>query len=185
MAGNLHSYWRCGSHNYSISGTKSRRRLLSRMPKICSHFNYNSDALGGESKAKKKRAENTDNDQKAVLSLGHRGLFFFLFLRGRKHTPPKKTQEVGNASTITVICIEKKEEENHPNSWPSCCERPFLTMFARMNELGGDTDSVTSHRWCRSTRTHFGWSITSSHREDGISAAAVPSAAPSSGVARS
>lgn len=76
-----------------------------------------------------------------------------------------------------------KKEENTPKQVDLLLWKAVLMMFAWMSELGKNTETVTSHQWCRSTRAHFSSSITFSHREDGISIAAAPSDAQSSGVA--
>lgn len=117
------------------------------MPKISSCFKYNSNGLGG------KKTENTENDQKAILSWGHKGLLFWVgdCRNEKKKIRKEKKLETHQQSQWFAL----KKEENTPKQVDLSLWEAVLMMFARMSELGKNTETVTSHQWRRSTRAHF------------------------------
>lgn len=86
-------------------------------PKSAHISNTTAMHWGGE------EAENTENDQKAILSWGHKGLFFLggrLLKQGGKKKE-KSWKRINNHSDLHW----KKKKKTPPNNWTSCCERPF------------------------------------------------------------
>lgn len=75
--------------------------------------------------------ENTDNDQKAILSLGHWGLFFLVGGNNNKQQLRIEHKKLETPSTITVICIEiKTPEENQPKLVALVLREAVFTTFA-------------------------------------------------------
>lgn len=116
------------------------------MPKISSRFKYNSNALGAGGKQKIQKMIKKPSFREATRDF----CFGWETAETEKKKKKKSWKRINNHSDL-----HWKKEENTPKQVDLVLWEAVLMMFARMSELGKNTETVTSHQWCRSTRAHF------------------------------